>query len=60
MARLSDTEREQFRQVRVAVPQPSRPMPVKPADYVAFATFFSRFAAPAIRKPITGGNRWKL
>jgi hypothetical protein len=35
-------------------------MPVKPADYVAFATFFSRFAAPAIRKPITGGNRWKL
>jgi hypothetical protein len=59
-ARLNETERAQLRQAIDSRPQPRAPAQRSFADYLAFATFASRFIPQAKPKLIRGGAHWKL
>jgi len=61
MAKLDNTERQQLQapsRPGCAAPPPPPPPALAPREYVAFATFASRFL-PAT-KPAFGGRQWKL
>lgn len=60
MARLSDTERDQFQRVNREPPPPRWWVPCSPSGYLAFASFAARFSPVGRPKFITDGKHWKL
>lgn len=60
MARITQVERSQWKQVVADNLRPEKPTGRSVADYIAFATLASRMARIPKPKLIKGGDYWRL